>query len=197
MDSKSMTRKDFFLLTFTLVGSAVVASSCGSSGGGGTTDAGRGGSGGGGGGSGGGGGGGAGGTGGRGGSGGVDAAVDTPADTGADHPADAAPDTATACTLPLPEEQLTVAATDNNTHTHTVVINGTVLAATTAQTVNTSSVNNHTHPVVLTPATLATLRSGSQVDILSGLGVNAADAGVNHTHTYRIACHALSDAGGQ
>src|SRR5258707_363058 len=37
MDSKSMTRKDFFVLTFSLVGSAVVASNCSSSNSGGGT----------------------------------------------------------------------------------------------------------------------------------------------------------------
>jgi hypothetical protein len=227
MDSKSMTRKDFFVLTFSLVGAAAVASNCSSSNNGGGTGGsgagGRGGSGAGGSGTGGSGTGGRGaggsgaggsgtggsGTGGSGtggrdgggdasdarGTGGADAGGgDTPVtpDSGG---ADEGSDTGTNCTLPLPEEQITLAG-DNGTHVHTVTVNGATLNATTAQVINTSlapaGANAHMHAVTFSPANLATLRGGGMVQITSALG----GGGAGHTHTYVVSCHALPDAGG-
>ena len=216
MDSKSMTRKDFFVLTFSLVGSAVVASNCGSSNGGGGTGGKMGGTGGkgtgggtgtggstgtGGRGTGGGNGTGGSGTGGRDGGG-----TDTPAtDTGNDVPVDSSPtDTANNCELPLSEEQrvvVTGAGGDTNSHTHTVTVNGATLTATTPQTIQTSVAGNHMHDVTFSAADLATLRGGGMVTVRStnvGSTDGGADAGSGspgHTHSYLVSCHPLPDAG--
>lgn len=77
-----------------------------------------------------------------------------------------------------------VAATDSQLHTHTVMVNMTVLNATTDQMLTTSSAGpapGHTHMITLTAANLATLRGGGMVDVLS---TNVSQ----HTHTYRIRC---------
>ena len=143
MDSKNeMTRKQFLVLTFSLVGTTAAMGSCddddgnvtgtaGTSGtgrGGTTGAAGTTGSGG------------AGGTTGSGGGGGTSAA---------------------ACADPLPETQ---AASD---HTHTVTIAASTLNATTAQTFTTSSALAHTHMVTLEPAQLTTLKGGGTVMVTS------------------------------
>ena len=219
MDSKSMTRKDFFVLTFSLVGSAVVASNCGSSSGGGGMGGatGTGGKGTGGGtGTGGRGAGGGPGTGGSGtggsGTGGRDGGGDTgPGDTGpGDVPVnnDSGPtDTANSCELPLSEEQRVVVAGaggDTNSHTHTVTVNGATLSATTPQTIQTSLAGNnggHMHDVTFSAADLATLRGGGMVTVRSsnfGATDGGADAGsgaAGHTHSYLVSCHPLPDAG--
>jgi hypothetical protein len=194
MDSKSMTRKDFFVLTFSLVGSAVVASNCSSSNGGGGT-------------------GGASGTGGKdGGTGGVTGTGGSGTggsgtggrDGGGDVPVnnDSGGDTGTTCSLPLPEEQIVVvtgAGGDTNSHVHSVVVDGTILGSTTDQTFNTGTANNHVHMVTLTAAQLATLRAGGMVTIRStntGASDGGADGGgsAGHTHSYLVSCHAIPDA---
>ena len=199
MDPKSMTRKDFFALTFTLVGSAIIAPACSSSGGSGGGTGGTGGHGGTGGGAGGTGGG-AGGTGGHTDAGGTGGTGGGAGGTGG-H-VDAASTDAENCTLPLPEEQIVSVSgvdggpNDTNSHVHTVTVDGNTLSATTAQTITTSVFVNpsndagHSHDVTFTPSDLATLRGGGTVDIRSTVAAN-------HTHTYRVSCHAISDAGGQ
>ena len=199
MDPKSMTRKDFFALTFTLVGSAIIAPACGSSssnGGAGGSGGGAGGSGGGSGGSGGSGG----GAGGHGGSGG--GAGGGTGGGGAGGNIDGGGVDAASCTLPLPEEQIVAVSgvdggpNDTNSHTHTVTVDGNTLASTTMQTITTSVFVNptndagHSHDVVFMPSDLATLRGGGTVDIRCSVAAN-------HTHTYRVSCHMISDAGGQ
>jgi hypothetical protein len=204
MNTKSMTRKDFITLTFTLVGSAMIAPACSSS----STGGGTGGSGGGGGsgGSGGkGGSGGSGGSGGKGGSGGGGAGGGSGGSGGsggggAGGNTDGGNVDASNCTLPLPEQQI-VAATpvdggpnDTNGHTHTVTVNAQVLASTTAQTVTTSVFVSttadaaHSHDVTFMPTDLATLRNGGTVEIRSTVAAN-------HTHTYRVSCHPFGDGG--
>src|SRR6185312_7967765 len=49
------------------------------------------------------------------------------------------------CTLPLPEEQIMLKSTDSVGHTHTVTVDATILAATSAQMIMTSVASNHTH----------------------------------------------------
>jgi hypothetical protein len=209
MDSKSMTRKDFFVLTFSLVGSAVVASNCSSSNGGGGTGGktgsggatGTGGRGTGGStGTGGAGSGGATGTGGRGTGGSTDGGPgDVPVTP------DSGGDTATNCTLPLPEQQqvvVTGTGGDTNSHFHSVMVGAAVLNATTAQTITTSMAgqgNGHTHDVTFSPTELATLRAGLTVTVRS-TNFGASDAGTDglvagHTHSYLVSCHPIPDGG--
>jgi hypothetical protein len=203
MDTKSkdptlLSRKDFFVLTVTLIGTAAVEPNCSSSGDGG----GRGGSGG----ASGPGVGGTSGGGGTSGSGGTSGTAGTTGASGGAGGTGAAGTNGTAggaggggagtggagggggsgssaCTIPLPETQVAVAATDSNLHTHTVMVGAATLDATPPQTLVTSSagVPAHTHMVTLTADNLATLRGGGMVDALSTL------AGT-HTHTYRISC---------
>ena len=203
MDSKSMTRKDFFVLTFSLVGSAVVASNCGSSNGGGggtggsatgTGGKGTGGS--------------TTGTGGATGTGGrADGGGDTgPGDTGpGDVPVmqDSGPaEVGSNCTLPLAtQQQVIVAGTggDTNNHFHTVTVNATILNSTTDQTFDTGTGggNNHTHMVTLTATELGTLRGGGTVTIRStNFGASDAGAGAaGHTHSYLVSCFPIPDGG--
>jgi len=211
MDSKSMTRKDFFVLTFSLVGSAVVASNCSSSNGGGGTGGATG--------TGGKGTGGATGTGGVTGTGGRGTGGSSDAGTGGrgtggstdggpgDVPVtpDSGGDTGTNCTLPLPEQQVVVVpgtGGDTNSHTHTVTVNAATLNATTAQTITTGTAggNNHTHDVTFSPTDLAMLRAGGTVTVRS-TNFGASDAGTDglvagHTHSYLVSCHAIPDGGG-
>jgi hypothetical protein len=80
--------------------------------------------------------------------------------------------------------QVAVATTDSSLHTHTVVIAASVLNATTAQTLTTSSAGQtpgHTHMITLMPTDLTMLKNGMTVNILS---TNVGQ----HTHTYRISC---------
>jgi len=65
-----------------------------------------------------------------------------------------------------------------------VVVSAAVLAATTPQTLTTTSAGpgaGHTHMVMLTPANLTALRAGTTVDVTSSNDGQ-------HTHTYRITC---------
>ena len=144
MDSKNeMTRKQFLVLTFSLVGTTAAMGSCdddnnnttgtaGTSGGTAGTSGGTAGTTGGG------------GTTGTGGGGGTNGA---------------------ACTDPLPQSQVA----DSSGHTHSVTIAASTLNATTAQTFPTSSAGApaHTHMVMLEPAQLATLKGGSTVTVTS------------------------------
>ena len=108
MDTKSMTRKEFVTLTFTLIGSAAAACSSSSS----SNDGGTGGS-----------------TGSGGNGSGGTAAAAAAAGTAA-----AAPNGSGACTNPLPETQVA----DTTGHTHTVTIPASDLDATTDQMIDTS-----------------------------------------------------------
>src|SRR5262245_19722700 len=141
MDTKSMTRKEFITLTFTLIGTAAAAS-CGSSnetpattgvgGSGGTT--------------------------GIGGAGGAAGAAGAAGGAGGT--------TVSACTSPLPETQLA----DGLGHTHSVTINSSVLVATVNQVFQTSAVADtsgvvHAHEVTLTPANLSAISAGGSVDV--------------------------------
>jgi hypothetical protein len=139
MESKNeMTRKQFLVLTFSLVGTTAAMGSCddddntvtgtaGSSGTGrgGTTGTG-----------------GSAGTTGTGGGGGTNAA---------------------ACTDPLPETQVA----DATQHTHTVVVAASALNATTAQTFTTDAVPGHSHMITLEPTQLTTLKGGGTVTVTS------------------------------
>ena len=80
--------------------------------------------------------------------------------------------------------QIMDATTDSQLHTHTVTVSATVLAATTAQTLTTSSAGptpGHTHMITLSPDNLTALRAGTTVMVLS-------TNNSQHTHTYRITC---------
>jgi len=160
MDSKKeITRKEFLVLTFTLIGSAAAIGNCddndnddltGLGGRGGTTGAGgsnRGG---------------AGGTS----SGGSGGATGT-GGTGA-----------TACADPLPEMQLS----DSTGHVHTVTIAASTLSSTTAQMFMTSVTAGHQHTVTLQPADLSALKSGGSVTVTSSV----ADL---HAHLFSVSCH--------
>ena len=161
MGSKNdMTRKEFLMLTFTLVGTTAAVSACsddnnnnvdasfggnngsaGTTGGGGTT-----------------------GSGGRGGSGGA-------AGTGG-----GGGNTAASCSDPLPETQSV------SDHTHTLTIAASTLNATSAQTFDTGVAAGHMHAVTLEPAQLTTLKGGSSVMVTS-------TSSVGHTHVFTISCH--------
>jgi len=143
MGSKNeMTRKEFLMLTFTLVGTTAAVGACsdddnnnvdasfggnngsaGTTGSGGTT-----------------------GTGGRGGSGGTGGGGGN---------------TATSCSDPLPETQ---SASD---HTHTLTIAASTVNATSAQTFDTGLAAGHMHMVTLEPAQLTTLKGGGSVTVTS------------------------------
>jgi hypothetical protein len=166
MNSRPITRKDFILLTFTLVGSATVAASCGSSSPG---TGGEGGSGG----SAGGGSGGAGGSGGSGAGGAGGGNADASTDQGSTLDA-----TTAACSEPLPETQTT-----NNTHFHSVAILASTVDATSDQTFTTSTggSDDHTHMITLTVANLGTLKGGGTVTVTS-------TTDDYHNHMYQIGC---------
>jgi hypothetical protein len=208
MASNSLSRKDFIVLTFTLVGSAAVGLDCGSSSsnkdaGGGSGGGGRGGSGGGGagggaagsggggsggggrGGSGGGGSGGGGAGGGDGGAGRDGGGAGTDGGGGGAAGGDGSALT-NSCDSTLPESQLP----DATNHMHTVTITSAQLNQTANLTVNTSLTGNgaaaHMHMVTLTGANLATLRGGGLVTVTSSSAGTTA-----HTHTYQISCHAV------
>jgi hypothetical protein len=159
MDSKNqMTRKEFLVLTFTLIGSTAAIGNCddddndditGLGGRGGTTGAGGSGSGG----TSSGGSGGATGTGGGGGTG------------------------AATCSDPLPETQ----QADSTGHVHTVTIPASALNATSAQMFTTSVAVGHQHTVTLQPADLSALKSGGSVTVTSSV----ADL---HAHMYSVSC---------
>jgi hypothetical protein len=164
MDSKSITRKDFFMLTFTLIGSAAASSACSSSSGTNViTD-----------------GGGVGGQGGHGGAGGAGGGA-AGAGGGAGGSAGDAGTATTACTNPLPETELT-----NTSHVHTLMVAAATLNATADQTITTGSAMDpggplHMHTVVLTVASLATLKAGGNVTVTSTISAG-------HNHDFRVSC---------
>jgi hypothetical protein len=141
---KEITRKEFLVLTFTLIGSTAAIGNCddddndnitGLGGRGGTTGT-------------------AGttGTGGTGGSGGT--GTGGGAGTGAQ-----------ACSDPLAEMQLS----DSTGHVHTVTIAASTLNSTTAQMFPTSVTAGHQHTVTLQPADLSALKSGGSVTVTSSV----------------------------
>jgi len=167
-----MTRKEFLVLTFPLVGSAAAVANCdddssnatgtaGSSGGGTTGTAGRGGT-----------------TGTGGGSAGTTGTAGAP--TGSAGTTGTGGTGATACMDPLPEAQVP----DQTQHTHHVVIAASALNAGTAQTFNTDAVPGHMHAVTLQPSDLTTLKGGASVMVTSSSAGAPA-----HTHMYMISCH--------
>jgi hypothetical protein len=168
MDSKSMTRKEFITLTFTLIGSAATVAACGTSGSS-PLDSGITGTGG------------FGGIGGKGGAGGSAGAGGSGGGAGG---AGGTPDAGTAaCTDPLPEVQ----DPDLLHHTHTVTVAAATLAATSDQTFTTSvaseaGIPSHTHQVILTRAHLATLAAGGTVDVTALISQG-------HVHSYTVRCH--------
>jgi hypothetical protein len=66
---------------------------------------------------------------------------------------------------------------------HTVTVDAATLNATTAQMLITSDFGGHTHMVTLGAVSLASLRMGGTVDVLS-----SSAGSTPHTHTYRISC---------
>jgi hypothetical protein len=140
MDPKSISRKDFFVLTFTLIGGATAASACSSSSNNNDGQAGAGG------------GAGRGGTGGGAGAGGTGGAAGTGGQT---------------CMDPLPETQVTVSSTDLGTHEHTLMITAAQLNSTADLTLQTNVQLAHMHAVVFTLANLATLKGGGMVTVES------------------------------
>jgi hypothetical protein len=166
MGSKNeMTRKEFFVLTFTLVGSAAAVGACssdnnnvdasfgGNNGSAGTT--------------------GGGGTTGHAGSGGTTGTAGSGGTTGTGGGGGT---TAAACSDPLPETQSV------SDHTHTLTIAASTLNATTAQTFDTGLAAGHMHMVTLEPAQLTTLKGGSSVMVTSSQSAA-------HTHVFTISCH--------
>jgi hypothetical protein len=144
MESKSMTRKEFIALTFTLIG-GVAAASCsddnndnsGTGGSGGTTNV----------------------TTGRGGSGGGGG------NAGANPGGSGGSTGATACSDPLPETQVA----DSLGHVHMVMVAASTLNATTAQKFTTTIANGHSHDITLSPANLATIKGGGSVTVPSSI----------------------------
>jgi len=166
-----MTRKDFIVLSFTLIGAGATAAACGS----GTTnitpgDAGIT------------------GLGGRGGTGGAGGAAGAAGSGGAGGAAGAAGQAGTdagtsACTNPLPESQVA----DALQHTHTVTVPASSLNATADQTFTTSVAAapggpSHSHMVTLTVAELGVLRGGGTVTVTSTISAG-------HLHAYTVSCH--------
>ncbi len=178
MDTKSMTRKEFVTLTFTLIGGAAAAACSSSSN---SNDGGTGGSFGTGGSNGTGG---VHGTGGANGTGGAGGATGTGGTSGATGTAGTS---GAACTTPLPETQLA----DSTGHMHTVMIPASDLDATAAQTITTSGptpdtaggvVVQHTHMVTLSTANLGTLKGGGSVTVTSS------PASDGHMHMFMVSC---------
>jgi hypothetical protein len=164
-----MTRKEFLVLTFTLIGSSAAIGNCdddddnnnttGLGGRGGTT--GTGGS----------------GTAGRGGSGGTSTGGNGTGGTSTGGNGTGG-NGAAACADPLREMQLQ----DSTGHTHSVTIAASTLSSTTAQTFPTSVAVGHQHNVTLQPADLSALASGGSVTVVSSI----ADL---HAHMYAVSCH--------
>ena len=163
MDSKKdMTRKEFLVLTFTLVGTtAVAAGACdddnntnltGTAGSSGT---------------------------GRGGTTGTAGTTGGGGTTGTAGTTGTGGTGATACADPLPEAMVP----DGLGHTHSVTIPASALNSTTAMTFNTSSAGSpaHMHSVTLETAQLTTLKGGSSVTVTSSV----AD---QHTHMFMVSC---------
>ena len=176
MENKGLTRKDFILLTFTLIGTTAVAGSAcddddnttgagGTSGGGtgrgGTTGSagsgtGRGGSTG------------NAGTTGNAGSGGSTGNAGSGGTTGS-----AGSGGATACN--------SAQEPDNTGHTHTLTVAASILSSTTTQTLNTSLADGHVHGVNLTTANLQALAGGGSIMVMSEISSS-------HRHTYMVTC---------
>jgi hypothetical protein len=161
VENKALTRKDFILLTFTLIGSTAVAGSAcddeddttgaGGSGGGGT---GRGGTT---------------GTAGSGtGSGGSTGSAGTTGNAGSGGSGGL-----TSC----PGAQLP----DTIGHVHTFSVPVSAVSSTSTMMFNTGMADGHVHPVTLTGAQLMSLSSGGSVTVTSGL----ADG---HVHMYMVTC---------
>lgn len=169
MDAKAMTRKDFITLTFTLLGSAAVATRCSddntntnNTGAGGTTAQ----------------------SGGHAGTNAVAGHGGGAGTTGqAGGGAGGTSGATVACTDPLPETQVQ----DPTNHVHSVTVPASTLNATTVQTFTTSVAGaptypDHTHTVALTATELATLKGGGNVTVMSG-------PAAGHTHMYSVSCH--------
>ena len=161
MDSKNeMTRKQFLVLTFSLVGTTAAMGSCDDDDGnvtgtGGSSGTGRGGT-----------------TGAGGGAGTTGTGGGAAGTTGAGGTTGTA-----ACANPLPATQVA----DTTAHTHTVTILPSALDATTAQTFTTSVASAHMHMVTLMPAQLTTLKGGGSVTVMST--VDSA-----HGHMFTVSC---------
>jgi hypothetical protein len=167
VENKALTRKDFILLTFTLIGSTAVAGSAcddeddttgagGTSGGGtgrggttGTAGSGTG----------------SGGTTGTAGSGGTTGTAGT---TGA-----AGSGGASACNAGQQP--------DSTGHTHTLTVPASILSSTSTQTLNTSLADGHLHGVNLTTANLQALAGGGSITVMSEISSS-------HRHTYMVTC---------
>jgi len=157
---KEITRKEFLVLTFTLIGSTAAIGNCddndndnitGLGGRGGTT--------------------GRAGTTGTGGTGGTGGAGGTGTGGGAGTGAQS-------CADPLPETQVS----DSTGHMHSVTIAASTLNSTTAQMFMTSVTLGHQHTVTLQPADLSALKSGGSVTVTSSV----ADL---HAHMFSVSCH--------
>jgi hypothetical protein len=166
MDSKSMTRKDFITLTFTLIGSGVALATCdsdntttttgfaGNNGGAGTTGA-------------------AGhaGTTGSAGHGGTTGSAGTTGSGGSGT---------SACTDPLPESMVA----DQTGHMHSIMVNASALNATTPQTFNTTVTLSHMHMITLAIADLAVIKGGGMATVTST--PSPIDG---HFHMFTVMCH--------
>ena len=164
MDSKNeMTRKQFLILTFSLVGTTAAMGSCDDdnnnvTGAAGSSGTGRGGT-----------------TGSGGGAAGTTGTGGGAAGTGGGG----GTTTTSACTDPLPETIMP----DANDHNHSMTIATSTLNAATAQTFTTSSGGSpaHMHMVTLEPAQLGTLKGGGMVTVTSTI----VDG---HAHMFTVRC---------
>jgi hypothetical protein len=164
VENKALTRKDFILLTFTLIGSTAVAGSAcddedvttgaGGTSGGGTGRGGTTGS--------------AGSGTGTAGSGGTTGTAGSGGSTGAGG---------TGNLSSCPGAQLP----DNTGHVHTVAVPPSTLTSTSTQMFDTSLADGHLHTISLTGAQLATLASRTGVTVTSSV-VNG------HLHMYMVTC---------
>jgi hypothetical protein len=158
MDTNGMTRKEFFVLTFTLVGGGAVAASCsdddnnGGGGQGGNISVGTG-------------------RGGRGGS------TSTGGSGGSTSTGGSGGGNAAACGDPLPESQVP----DSTGHMHSVEVSAATLNSTSSQTFTTNIVENHQHMVTLTPGDLSTIKGGGQVTVMSSIANS-------HLHSFMVRC---------
>jgi hypothetical protein len=163
MDPKNeMTRKQFLVLTFSLVGTAAAAKACDDdddanvTGTAGTSGTGRG---------------------GGGGTTGTAGASGTTGTAGGGGTTGTGGGVQAGCTDPLPASQ----ASDSTGHVHSVMIAASALNSTTAQTFTTTVAAGHAHMVTLQPAELATLKGGGTVMVTS----STVDL---HAHMYMVRC---------
>jgi len=167
VENKGLTRKDFILLTFTLIGTTAVAGSAcdddddttgaGGTSGGGTGRGGTTGS--------------AGSGTGRGGSTGNAGTTGNAGSGGTTGSAGSGG--ATACNA--------AQEPDNTGHTHTLTVAASILSSTTTQTLNTSLADGHVHGVNLTTANLQALAGGGSIMVMSEISSS-------HRHTYMVTC---------